>query len=88
MLDERDFSRVAFVQDQFGRPALQLCFAADARTKFLRIAEGNRSRRLAFLIRGKLLFAPAITSDPLPECATVQGAVSGDDAEALRRAIR
>jgi preprotein translocase subunit SecD len=88
VLDERDFSSVSVSHDDFGRTILNLCFAPDGRRRFVKLARHNTNRSIVFLVRGKLLFAPVITSDPIPQCATVQGAVSPADAEALQRVIR
>jgi hypothetical protein len=71
-----------------GRFTQTLCFAHDGRSKLLEVAEHKLNWRLVDLIRGMLLFAPVITSDPIPQCATVNGAVSPADAEALQRVIR
>lgn len=88
VLDERDFRSVSFARDQSGLPTLSLCFAPASRVKFTRVMKNNVHRRLVFLIRGKLLFAPVIDSEAVLECATVQGFVSEEDAAALQRAIR
>lgn len=48
----------------------------------------NVNRRLVFLIRGKLLFAPVITSEDVPDCAKIDGIVSAAAAAALQQAIR
>jgi preprotein translocase subunit SecD len=88
VLDEHDFRSVSFARDQSGVPTLSLCFAPGSRVKFVRVVENNVNRRLVFLIRGKLLFAPVIDSEAVPECATIHGSVSDEDAAALRRAIR
>ena len=88
LLDERDFKSVSFSGAPAGEPTITLCFTAAGRDKFTHIVVGTVKRRLVFLIRGKLLFAPVIDSTAIPECGTVQGNVSASDADALRRAIR
>jgi preprotein translocase subunit SecD len=88
VLDDRDFRSASYGRDADGLPMLTLCFAGDSRAKFTRIVERNVHRRLVFLVRRKLLLAPIIDSGAVPQCATIQGFVSEEDAAALQRAIR
>ena len=88
VLDERDFTSVSFGRDRLGLPTLSLCFAPEGRDEYTRVVARNVKRRLVFLVRGKLLFAPQIASADVPACATIQGDVSAEDAAALRAAIR
>ena len=87
VLDDRDFSSARLSADSDGLPQLTLCFARQGRERFQRVAQGNVGRRLVFLIRGHLLFAPIIDSADVPECVTINGHVSPEDADALQRAI-
>ena len=88
VLDDRDFTSVSFGQHDFGRALLRLCFAAQGRSRFVRVAQSNLRRRLVFLLRGKLLFAPVIESATPPECLEISGAVTPEEAAALQRVIR
>src|SRR5574338_793485 len=73
VLDERDFRSVSFSEDETGLSVLNLCFAPEGRAKFAHVVKQNVGRRLVFLIRGRLLFAPVIDSSDVPQCATIQG---------------
>jgi preprotein translocase subunit SecD len=88
VLDDRDFNRASFAQDDSGQPLLRLCFAPEGRSKFVHLAAQNVHRRLVFLVQGKLLFAPVIDSAVASECLEVRGAVTAEHAAALQRAIR
>ena len=88
VLDEHDFASVSFGEDEAGGPALVLCFTPEGRAKFAQVVKENVGRRLVFLIRARLLFAPVIDSSEVPACAKIHGYVSAQDAEALKRAIR
>ena len=88
VLEDRDFSSARVSADTDGPPQLTMCFAPQGRDRFERVAQANVGRRLVFLIRGRLLFAPIIDSADVPECVTINGHVSSEDADALQRAIR
>ena len=88
VLDERDFRSATFGHDASGLPELRLCFAPGGREKFNSLATHNLRRRLVFLVRGKLLFAPVIDAATAPECLQIAGAVTPEDAAALQRVIR
>ena len=88
VLEDRDFSSARFSTDASGLPQLTLCFGREGRARFQSVVQANVGRRLVFLIRGRLLFAPVIDSADVPECAVINGHVSQEDADALQRAIK
>jgi preprotein translocase subunit SecD len=88
VLDDRDFMSASFARNDSGQPVLRLCFAPDGRQKFVHVAEQNVHRRLVFLVRGNVLFAPVIDSATAPDCLDINGAVTPEEAAVLQRAIR
>jgi preprotein translocase subunit SecD len=86
-LDERDFRSASLGKDNIRAPAVNLCFSQGGRAKFERLVSSNVGRWIVFTSNGKLLMAAKIMSAEVPECATVEGHVSAQDASALQRAI-
>lgn len=87
VLEDRDFISARYGVGADGLPQVTLCFARQGRKRFQRVVQANVGRRLAFLIHGRLLFAPIIESTDVPECSTISGHVSQEDADALQRAL-
>jgi len=88
VLDDHDFRSVSLDEDELGLPVLRLCFSPNGRERYNSMAQQNLHRFLVFLVDGKLLIAPRIESASAQECLGIDGAVTPEQAAALKRAIR